>query len=439
MRFSFIHAADLHLDTPFAGIAQRSAELADTLRDASLNAWRHIVDAAIQNQVAFVLLAGDIYDGAERGLRAQLEFKKGLDRLDAASIETFIVHGNHDPLDGYNAIHQLPKGVHIFGSEQVIAIPVQRDGQTLATVHGVSFQTRHEENNLALQFKSDSSPGLHIGLLHCNALPDSEHGQYAPCSIDDLRAANMDYWALGHIHKRQILQEANPAIVYPGNTQGRSPKPAERGPKGVTLVTIDNSQIQSLDFIPVDTVRFLAFDLDIANLPDIPAIRDALVNQAVQLTSEHPNRTLILRANLVGRGAAHNDLRKPAATDELIKTLNDETVFSSGSGGGDSGDSGVGGAGFNSGVWWDKISNAAAAPIDLDELLESPDFPGEIARFVQTLLGHPEACASFNQTHLAQLAKLQPFLDEDAFIDHAALLQDARDTALSLLTSEDSP
>ena len=143
MRFRFLHAADLHLDTPFTGMRRVDASLVATLRDATTRAFDNLVNAALEHSVAFVVIAGDIYDGPERGVRAQLAFRNGLDRLAQAGIPSFVVHGNHDPLeDGWSAIRQWPDSVTVFGSESVATAPVERDGQTLALIHGISYAQR---------------------------------------------------------------------------------------------------------------------------------------------------------------------------------------------------------------------------------------------------------------------------------------------------------
>lgn len=139
MRFQFIHAADLHLDTPFTGMHRVDARLAATLRDATTKAFENLVAAALERSVAFVVIAGDVYDGPERGVRAQLAFRDGLDRLARAGIRSFVVHGNHDPVeDGWSAVRTWPDGVTVFSAGEVATIPVERDGQTLALIHGIS-------------------------------------------------------------------------------------------------------------------------------------------------------------------------------------------------------------------------------------------------------------------------------------------------------------
>ena len=285
MAFCFIHAADLHLDTPFEGVAGMSVAVAERLRDASLEAFDGMVRLAIDRRAAFVLLAGDLYDGAERGVRAQLRFLRGLGVLSAAGIPVFIVHGNHDPVGGWPGVREWPPGVTVFGSEQVEVVPVTRDGVVLARVYGISYGHREVTENLALRFRREEGPGLHIGLLHCNVGDDPAHGRYSPCALSDLERAGMDYWALGHVHKRQILREGGPWVVYPGNTQGRSPKPSERGAKGACVVLVEGGEIRSVEHVDLDRVRFVALEVDVAGVADLGALRARLAAEVDALTA----------------------------------------------------------------------------------------------------------------------------------------------------------
>ena len=281
MRFRFLHAADLHLDTPFTGMRRVDTSLVATLRDATTRAFDNLVKAALEHSVAFVVIAGDIYDGPERGVRAQLAFRNGLDRLAQAGIPSFVVHGNHDPVeDGWSAVRKWPDGVTVFGSESVATVPVERDGQRLALIHGISYARRETKDNLALGFRRDQAECFQVGALHCNAGAHADYAPYSPCSVDDFVRAGLDYWALGHVHLRQFLHEGGPWIAYPGNLQGLSPKPSELGAKGALLVDVDDGQVASVDFLPVDVVRFDAFDLDIAELVDVAGLIDALVGAA---------------------------------------------------------------------------------------------------------------------------------------------------------------
>ena len=125
-RLRFVHAADLHLDSPFGGLRSLAPEIAETLYQATFKAYDNIIDLCIQEQVNALLIAGDIFDGADRSLRAQLKFRDGLIRLQEANIRSFICHGNHDPLDGWEAQLTFPEGCHRFGSE-LEQVPVFAD------------------------------------------------------------------------------------------------------------------------------------------------------------------------------------------------------------------------------------------------------------------------------------------------------------------------
>ena len=268
----FVHAADLHLDTPFQGVARPAPEIARALRDASLQAWENLVQLTMDREAAFLLLAGDIYDGAERGMRAHLRFADGLRRLADAGIRVFVVHGNHDPLgEGWSAIREWPDGVTVFGSDGVQTVGLEVDGTAVA-VHGISYPTRAVTENLALKYRRHPDASLNIGLLHANAGGATEHAAYAPCTLTDLESAGMDYWALGHIHQRAYLRRGGPWIAYPGDTQGRSPKPSEMGPKGVLMVEVKG-------------------------------------------------RALLVRVVLQGRGAVAADLQRGGALDEFVGEL----------------------------------------------------------------------------------------------------------------------
>jgi exonuclease SbcD len=299
--FRFIHAADLHLDTPFEGVAKPASEVGVALREASLQAWDRLVQLALDEEVLFVLLAGDIYDGAERDVRAQMRFVKGLKRLDQAGILTFIVHGNHDPLGGGSVIREWPASVTIFGSRKVEAVPVELDSEQVAVVHGISYGKRETTDNLAAKFSRGDERGLHIGVLHANVGAVSEHAAYAPCNLADLAAGGMDYWALGHVHKRQVLKDGGPWVVYPGDTQGRSPKPSETGEKGALAVTASGSSVASPVFHALDGVRFITCEHDIAGVADLSQLQGRLAEVLDGLRGEHEGRALLVRVVLFGR------------------------------------------------------------------------------------------------------------------------------------------
>jgi exonuclease SbcD len=361
-RFRFIHASDLHLDTPFQGIGRVAPAVADALRDASLDAWDALVRLTIEREAAFLLLAGDIYDGAERGVRAQLRFRRGVEQLSERGVQVFIVHGNHDPLDGWSAIRRWPPGVMVFGSTEVQSVPVVRDGTTIATVHGISYAQRDTSENLALRFRRADGAGLQIGLLHCNVGGNPEHAPYAPCTADDLRRGGMDYWALGHVHRLQLVSDAQPLIAYPGCLQGRSTRPGDHGPKGALVLEADDVGVQAIDPAPLDRVRFLTLEVDVSGLDDLPDLQHALLRKAAELRQAHAGRGLIVRATLTGRGPLHRDLARPGVPDAFLKELRRESEND------------------QPFLWWEGVRDGTRTILDLAAVRQRGDFSAELLR-----------------------------------------------------------
>jgi DNA repair exonuclease SbcCD nuclease subunit len=364
--FTFVHAADLHLDTAFQGIGEVAPFVAAALREASLDAFDDIVELAIRSRAAFVLVAGDVYDGPERGLRAQLRFRDGLIRLADHAIATFVVHGNHDPVaTGWSAIGSTwPDLVTIFAPGTATVVPVLVDGEQIATVQGISYATAATTENLALGLSRPSGPGPHIGLLHCNVEGASDaHANYSPCTLADLRRTGLDYLALGHVHERRVLTDGrggDPWIVYPGNTQARSPRATERGPKGALLVQVTDGAVEGVEFVACDRVRFEEVACDIGDLEDLGELCDRLAELAAERLASADGRSIVLRARLIGRGPLHPDLARTKVTDELLTELRaataERTPF----------------------CWWDRLIDETALGFDLAELRGRGDFASDL-------------------------------------------------------------
>ncbi|MCH7606795.1 MAG: DNA repair exonuclease, partial [Chloroflexi bacterium] len=252
-RLRFVHAADLHLDSPFSGLRSLAPEIAETLYQATFETYNKIIELCIEEQVDALLVAGDIFDSADRSLRAQLKFVEGLRRLEKAGIRSFICHGNHDPLDGWEAQLTFPEGCHRFGPD-VERVPVFKDEPDRAAVYGISYPHREVRQNLVPQFAAIEPVAFSIGLLHANVDNNAGHDAYAPCTLKDLEDTGIDYWALGHVHTRQVLRQAGPTVVYPGNPQGRHPN--EPAARGAYIVEVDDAGQVSLEFRAVDVVRW---------------------------------------------------------------------------------------------------------------------------------------------------------------------------------------
>ena len=386
-RICLVHAADLHLDTPFEGIAGPAPHVAEALREASLGAWDDLVRFTIDQGAAALLLAGDLYDGAQRGVRAQIRVQHGLSDLARAGVQTFVVHGNHDPLDGWSAIREWPRGVRVFGHEEVEVAPITRESATVGYVHGISYGRRDVAANLAARFRRGDAPGPHIGLLHTNAGGSPDHAAYAPCSLSDLQAAGMDYWALGHIHKRQILRSGDPWIVYPGNLQGRSPKASETGAKGAYLVEVDTDPVafHAPVFHPLDRVRFATCPYDVAGHVDLPSLYSGLRDGLEALRDEHAGRGVLARVVLEGRGDVIADLRRPEALIHLCAELRqafvDATPF----------------------LWVESLVDRAAPALDLPAIRARGEFSAEVLLRAEELIADPAELTAFGAARDAQL------------------------------------
>jgi len=380
-RLRFVHAADLHLDSPFKGLrTQGPPHVVTRLVNATFDAYEAIIDLCLAERVDALLIAGDIYDSSEKSLRAQLKFVDGLNRLDAAGISSFICHGNHDPLDSWDARLVFPERAYRFGAS-VEAVPLDRDNPSKATVLGISYPTRDVTDNLALQFGPVARQGFAIGLLHCNAGSNSEHAPYAPCTVADLAQTGLDYWALGHVHTRQVLNGESPAVIYPGNTQGRHPN--ERGPRGVYLVEVDDNSRVRLEFRETSALRWEAATVDISALEDEQSLIDAAEDAVAELVQAGAGRDIVFRFELTGRGELHQAVHRSNFAADLQERLNDSW------------------AGASPFAWCERVDLATAPPFDRDARLQGADFVGDLLRLI-------DAARSDSQM-LEQLAtRLQP-------------------------------
>ena len=247
----FIHTADLHLGSPFVGMKGLRKEHWKKLKDSTLDAFDRLIQYALDKQPDFVLIVGDIYDGEDRSIRAQARFQQGMKRLAEQQIPVIISYGNHDHLSGNWTRFELPKNVHAF-DDSVSQFRLETAGGPVI-ITGFSYGKRHISEAMAEQYpEAQSTDGFHIGMLHGSLDGDATHAVYAPFRKEQLLSKQYDYWALGHIHKRQELHQ-EPSIVYPGNIQGRHRK--ESGAKGFYEVTLSKRNT-SLEFIPASVVQF---------------------------------------------------------------------------------------------------------------------------------------------------------------------------------------
>ena len=316
--FTFMHAADLHLDSPLAGLRGKSATWAQRVEQASRQAFSNLIALTMAQGCQFMVLAGDVFDGELRNYQTGLFFLDGMRQLHAAGIEVFVILGNHDAENQFAGQLPLSQNVHLLARDRPESLPV---AGLAATVHGQSFAQRDVVENLARNYPAPVPGHFNIGLLH-TACQGSEghHAAYAPCSLAQLVNHGYDYWALGHIHARQELS-TYPHVLYPGNLQGRSPR--ETGAKGATLVRVADGRVAAASHHDLDVVRWAQVQVDLAQVQEragvVPTLRAALAEPVA--AAQH--RALALRIRLSGRTPLHAPLQRGLAglRDEVERLL----------------------------------------------------------------------------------------------------------------------
>jgi len=306
--FTFLHAADIHLDSPLRGLEGYADAPVAQLRQATRRAFENLIDLAIEEQVAFILLSGDLYDGDWKDYNTGLFFIDRISRLRKENIRVFLASGNHDAASQITKGLPLPDNVHLFSTKQPETVTIEPLG---VAVHGQGYHTRALAENIARNYPQALPHYLNIGLLHTSLTGRPGHEPYAPCTLDDLKARGYDYWALGHIHQREEVSRS-PWIVFPGNIQGRHIH--EAGAKGATLVRVDEGRIATVEHRDLDVLRWSLCQVDLTDCATMDIAIDA-VRQAMETQQANAEgRPLAIRLQLVGKSPLHAELHRDSAT-----------------------------------------------------------------------------------------------------------------------------
>lgn len=427
----FIHAADLHLDATFRGVSREApAELAARLSEAAFVALNRLFDLCEEERPDFLVLAGDVYNQEDRSLRAQLALRDGCLRLQESGVRVFIAHGNHDPLSSRLKMVQWPDNVTVFGEEPETHA-VRRDGETVALVHGVSHASARETRNLAARFRRAAVPCLQVGVLHTSFGEVDGENRYAPCGPEDLAAAGMDYWALGHAHECRTVLET-PLAVYPGCIQGLHIN--EQGEKGCLLVTArpeGEGRLLTTSFRALGPVIWRALDVRLPSpgaqdgtertatldgLEDL--LRQTLDAAAAQLWPGC--EALVVRLRLSGRTALDAALRRPGVLADLTERLREGSVSGP--------------------LTWVKDVELHTRPLsDRQRLREREDLLGEIARLGDECRADPEALQRAVGAALQDLyehARARKALEPLTAAECGSLLEEAEALCLDLLEND---
>lgn len=394
MTITFVHAADLHLGSPLHGLEGASAEMATRLSRATETAFERIVSIAVERDVDFLVVAGDLYDREARSVRANQFLVEQFERLEATDIPAFVVHGNHDPLGRGAEKLDLPENVTVFGTETVESALYGDPDAPDAEILGRSYGSRHEGTNVTGAYTPERPTIPTIGVLHTGLDPDGR--EYVPCSPRDLATQDVTYWALGHVHDTRILDGAPGA--YPGIPQPRHV--GEPAVGGCLLVELDDGSEPTIEFAPTGSIVWQTSEIDtgtvstedddrrISNLTDLENhLTDVALDFQDQPLDEivtHPVTVaetdwspagVICRWELTGRSDIHEVLEgadegTDFLTDRLRERLQDVDPF----------------------VWTETVRDRTRPPLpDRETLAEEHDVIAQFLDLTDELRTDPEA------------------------------------------------
>ena len=414
----FLHAADLHLDSPLRGLDRYDGAPVDEVRGASRRALDHLIAAALDHQVDFVVIAGDLYDGDWLDHNTGLFFTKSVTRLAEEGIAVALVRGNHDAASRLTKTLRLPANVYRFADSAPETHVLTEIGVAL---HGQSFATAAVAEDLAARYPAPLPDCFNLGLLHTSLNGRPGHDPYAPTTLDVLRARGYDYWALGHVHAAEVVCRA-PWVVYPGNPQGRHIR--ETGPKGCALVTVTAGEITHQN-LALDVMRWDALTLDISGLADMDALLEAALRELRHRLAAAGDRALAVRIQVRGSGSLHRRLAaQPATVTEELRNAAIEAT--------------------NARAWIEKVEFNTRPALDLDRLAAGNDPVGLLVRELRRLATADallrtvadEALSDLQQKLPLELREGSTALDLESTAALRELLADVESTLLARLTGD---
>lgn len=370
MSFKFIHAADLHLDSPLRGLERYEGAPVEQIRNASRRALQNLVDLALAEKVSFLLISGDLYDGDWKDYNTGLFFIAQMTRLRQAGVPVFLITGNHDAANRMTRSLRLPENVVMLATDK----PETRLLDDLGVaIHGQGFATAAVTEDLSQQYPDACRGRFNIGLLHTCLTGREGHERYAPCTLDGLRRKRYDYWALGHVHARDVLCD-DPPVVFPGNLQGRHVR--ETGAKGCMLITVQDDGTLDSEFRPVDVMRWEFLSVEAAEKQDAEQVAKEVADRLAQLRQQH-SLPLAVRVEIFGRTAAHGEMQADAPY-----WLNEIRGRAIDAGQGD--------------IWIEKVNLKTLPPHEADTALEGPF--AELLGLLDELRGDPQLLTDFTGT-----------------------------------------
>ena len=402
--FRFIHAADLHLDSPLRGLSQREGAPEEEIRGASRRALENLVSLCLEEGVDFLLIAGDLYDGDWPDFNTGLFFNRQMLRLRDVGIPVYLISGNHDAESKITKSLSLPENVQAFPVKK----PKSIKHPTLpVTFHGQGFATASVTENLSLNYPDASEGRFNIGLLHCS-IGDSPHAAYAPCTVANLLTKHYGYWALGHIHLHAVLHEA-PHIVYSGNIQGRHAR--ETGERGCYVVTVsDDLAVERLDFKALDVVRWGQCEVDLSGVEDTSVALQKIRTVLVEAAASASPRLLCVRLTLSGQTPLHSEFHagKEAWRAEVVNAAQE----------------------VSDEIWIERIRLKTQSPVDMEQLAGQSDLTAQVIEALQAMevSEHPSSVTDL-------LGKLPPVAQGEMAQSDQELKENVTALVIDALTS----
>lgn len=404
--FKFLHAADIHLDSPLRGLARHEAAPVEVIRNASRRAFTNLIDRAIEERVAFVLLAGDIYDSDWKDYSTGIFLSKQIGRLGQHNIRVFAVAGNHDAANRMTKALDSPANMQLLDHRKVESIRLDELG---VVIHGRSFPTQHVHDNLAEGFRAAEKDWFNIGLLHTSLNGREGHAPYAPCSVDDLSVKGYQYWALGHVHQQEFVSQ-DPWIVFPGCIQGRHSR--ETGAKGCVLVTVEDGAVSAVESLALDVVRWATPGIDVSAASGMREVLDVVREALAEALTAADGCTLAMRIRLEGATTLAAALAAyPERLEQQIRALAAEL-------GGDA-------------VWIERVENHTTGKQDLAAALSADN---ALAGLLNDILAISDQSDEIEGLP-AMITELRQKLPPEVFAENSPLnLEDAQ--TLSRLVHE---
>jgi len=315
LTYRFLHTADIHLDSPLRTLALRNRELSELIGLATRRAFVRIIDLCLEERVDALVLAGDLYDGDQTSMKTARFLAEQLRRLHEAGIRTFLIRGNHDALSRITTELVMPDSVKVFGAvAEVVAID-RAAGEFPVAIHGLSFAKPHAPESLLRHYAIPLPDTVNIGVMHTSLGGSEKHDPYAPCSVADLQQSGFRYWALGHIHKRSIVEDPSSAIVMPGMPQGRDIN--EDGPKSISLVTIREDRSIEIEERQTCVAQFERLVVNVTGVNEwkdlVERINVELERMRGTVSADH----LVARIHLTGTSVLSWRMRRDA---DLLRT-----------------------------------------------------------------------------------------------------------------------